>query len=78
MEITIVRWRLREYLEANEKTPYSLIKASGLTQTTVYAIAQGKTSEVRFDTLAAIIRGLEKLTGKQVSLLDILEVVRSI
>ncbi len=71
-----MRWKLKSYLDANNLTPYKLIKASGLTQTTIYAIAQSKPSEVRFDTLTMIIRGLEKLTGKTVEIADVIEVVR--
>jgi DNA-binding Xre family transcriptional regulator len=71
-----MRWKVKEFLEQHGKTPYALIKASGLTQTTIYGISQGKPTEARFQTLESLIRGLEALTGKQVELTDVLEVVR--
>lgn len=71
-----MKWKVKEFLELHGKTPYALIKASGLTQTTIYGIAQGKPSEARFETLECLIRGLESLTGQTVELTDILEVVR--
>jgi DNA-binding Xre family transcriptional regulator len=71
-----MRWKVKEFLELHGKTPYALIKASGLTQTTIYGISQGKPTEARFETLECLIRGLESLTGQTVELTDILDVVR--
>lgn len=75
-----MRWKLREYLEANNLTVYQLWKASGLTKTGVYNLTTPKGQErakgVEFATLGKLIQGLEKLTHKRVSLDDVLEVVR--
>ena len=71
-----VKWKVKEYLEQNEKTPYALWKASGLSRTTVYGITGGQLTRMDFSTLAKVVEGLEKVTGKQVQPNDVLEVVR--
>ena len=73
---TGVRWNLGAYLEQHEITAYKLIKASGLHQNTVYALARGDYKAVSLETLAAVVRGLESLTGQPVTIGDVLEVVR--
>jgi len=74
-----VRWKLRQYLEANKLTAYQLWKASGLSKTGLYNLVTPKGTEravgVEFDTLGKLIHGLRKLTGKRVGLDDVLEVV---
>lgn len=72
-----MRWKVKEFLEQNGKTTYALWKASGLSRTTAYAIAQGDMKGVEFDTLGKLLNGLEQITGKQVNLDDILEVIRA-
>jgi DNA-binding Xre family transcriptional regulator len=78
--VITVRWKLKEYLEAHNLTAYQLWKASGLSKTGVYNLVTPKGLEratgVEFGTLAKLISGLEKLTGRCVSLDDLLEVVR--
>lgn len=71
-----MRWKVKEFLEQNGATTYALWKASGLSRTTAYAIAQGDMKGVEFDTLGKLLSGLEQVTGKQVELADVLEVVR--
>ncbi|SMB93282.1 DNA-binding transcriptional regulator, XRE family [Deinococcus hopiensis KR-140] len=71
-----MRWKVKEFLDSNNKTAYALWKASGLSRTTTYAIAQGDMEGVQFDTLSKLVEGLEKLTGKRVEIGDLLEVVR--
>lgn len=73
---TGVRWNVATFLEQHEITAYKLIKASGLHQNTVYALARGEYKAINLDTLAAVVRGLESLTGQTVSVSDLLEVVR--
>lgn len=71
-----MRWKVKQYLDAHEKTPYALWKASGLSRKTVYDITGGKLIRMDFSTLAAVITGLEKLTHERVEPNDVLEVVR--
>jgi DNA-binding Xre family transcriptional regulator len=71
-----VKWKVKEFLDKHEKTPYALWKASGLSRTTVYGITGGELTRMDFSTLAKIIEGLEGVTGKKVEPNDVLEVVR--
>jgi DNA-binding Xre family transcriptional regulator len=71
-----VRWKVKEYLDKHQKTPYALWKASGLSRTTTYAITSGHLTRTDFSTLANIIKGLEEITGNRVEPNDLLEVVR--
>jgi DNA-binding Xre family transcriptional regulator len=71
-----VKFKVKEFLDQHNKTPYALWKASGLSRTTVYFITGGKMDGVQFDTLNKIITGLESLTGLTVTPNDLLEVVR--
>jgi DNA-binding Xre family transcriptional regulator len=75
MEYT-VRWKLKEFLESHGKTTYALMKASGVSQATMYTITGGKKTGVDFTTLGAIIHGLEQIIGEPVGVEDVLEVVR--
>ncbi|MDX2007341.1 MAG: helix-turn-helix transcriptional regulator [Meiothermus sp.] len=71
-----VKWKVKEYLDIHQKTPYALWKASGLSRKTVYDITGGKLIRMDFSTLAAVIQGLETITQKRVEPNDVLEVVR--
>lgn len=71
-----MRWKVRELLKAHNRTLYALIEASGLTQTTIYAIAAGRPKAVKFETITKLSAGLEKLIGKPVEVGDLLEIVR--
>jgi DNA-binding Xre family transcriptional regulator len=71
-----VKWKVKEYLEANGKTPYALWKASGLSRNQTYAICNGEQDGLRFEGLGKLIHGLESLTGHSVTPNDVLEVVR--
>lgn len=72
-----MRWKVKEFLEQHEMTPYALWKASGLARNTVYAIAKNDKDGLEFETMSKLMEGLEKLTGRQVELSDVLEVVRA-
>lgn len=67
-----VNWRLKDFLKENGISTYALVEASGLAQNTTYALARGATQHVRLDTLAGVLTGLRKLTGKDVTLADVL------
>lgn len=71
-----MKWKVKEYLDIHQKTPYALWKASGLSRKTVYDITGGKLIRMDFSTLAAVIQGLETITHKRVEPNDVLEVVR--
>jgi hypothetical protein len=74
--MSVVRWRLADYLEEYRITAYALGKASGIQRmSTVYRFAKRGEEPVRVDlvTLAHLLDGLRALTGKEVQLTDILE-----
>ena len=65
------RLRLKEYLDERGISVYALIQSSGLAPNTAYAIARGSSGNARLDTIAAIVTGLRRLTGEDVTLSDI-------
>lgn len=69
----VMKWRLKNYLDKHDLTPYSLVRATGVSPTTVYGLAQGKHERISLDVLDRVIWGLEKLTGETVELSDVLE-----
>lgn len=76
--MSMVRWRLADFLEEKGFTAYALGKATGTTRmNTIYRIARRGDEPTRVDlpTLALVIDGLQKLTGTPVSITDILEYV---
>ena len=73
-----VRWRLADFLEEHDLTAYALGKTIGSTRmNTIYRIARRGQEPQRadFPTLALVLDGLTRLTGKRVSLLDVLEYI---
>lgn len=73
MQTVPVRWKVKQYLEAHNLTPYRLMKESGLAQGTVYRLVNGDTQNLNATTLDATIRALRTLTGEPVDIPDVLE-----
>lgn len=76
--MSIVRWRLADFLEERSLTTYALVQAIGTTRmNTIYRIARRGQEPTRVDlpTLATVLDGLRKLTGEPVSIMDVLEYV---
>jgi hypothetical protein len=73
----IIKWKLAELLEANNLTAYRLATTldSHTRAPTIYRIAKKdvELSRVDFTVLATVIDGLRELTGKDVSVSDLLE-----
>lgn len=76
-DVATYRWKLPEYLEANEITPYRLgVELGGHKRIPViYRLAKKDKPPTRvdLDTLGELIKGLRALTGKDVQLSDLLE-----
>ena len=68
-----VRWKVKQFLDAHQLTPYRLMKESGLAQGTVYRLVNGDTQNLNATTLDATIRALRTLTGNEVDITDVLE-----
>ena len=71
------KWKVADLLEAHAITPYRLAKDSGLSNTTVYAIANGESEALHGQVLDKILTTLEDLTGKSLTIQDVVEWVRS-
>lgn len=75
-----VKWKLPDFLEANGIKPYTLWKEIGtdINIKSVYNLtntAKPPTS-VNFQTINLLLPALERLTGKQVSMGDVMEYER--
>ena len=71
----MIEWRLRAFLDANEISAYTLANSANVSPTTAYALARGEHERVSLDVLGEVIRTLRELTGKSVSVCDLLEYV---
>jgi predicted transcriptional regulator len=69
-----IQWKLRAYLEAHSITPHALAKAASIEPPNIYRMLRGEGPKM-FDreVLGRIIRALRDLTGKPVSVSDVLE-----
>lgn len=72
-----VQWKLKQFLDQEGITAYRLADETHgkLSQNGVYRLASGELKGIRFETLDIIIPALSKLSGKQVTLQELLEYV---
>jgi DNA-binding Xre family transcriptional regulator len=68
-----MKWKLKSYLEEHDLTPHQLALESKLSVNTIYPMARGKAARVSLQTLEKVAIALDKLTGKRVSVCDLLE-----
>ena len=73
--LAMIHWKLKEYLETHEITPYRLAKEveGEVSMNAVYNAVGEELTSVKFETLDAIIRALRKLTRRKVKVQDLLE-----
>jgi DNA-binding Xre family transcriptional regulator len=73
--LAMIRWKLKEFLETHEITPYRLAKEveGEVSLNAVYNMLSEDLSSVKFATLEAVIRALRKLTKRKVKVQDLLE-----
>lgn len=74
--MSLVRWRLADFLEERGLTAYAVAKASDITRlNTIYRLARRGKEPTRVDlpTLALLLDGLRKVTGEPISIGDVLE-----
>jgi predicted transcriptional regulator len=69
-----IKFKLRSFLEANEISPHALAKQAGLEPPNMYRMLRGDGPKM-FDreVLSRIIQSLRLMTGKPVSVSDVLE-----
>jgi hypothetical protein len=74
-----LRWRLQEFINSHNDTEGKrltinrVVIASGLKPNTVYPIARGTSKQANLESVDQILAGLSKLTGRAVTLGEILE-----
>lgn len=74
-----IRWKLKELLESEGKTPYALAEKMGgaSRRPTIYAItspvSEKRPTKVGFPLLESILHGMKELTGKTYSVSSVLE-----
>ncbi len=70
-----IRLRLDDYLHAHQLSAYRLAQAAKgrAALGSIYALARGDLKRLDLNTLAAVIEGLEQLTGERVTFDDLLE-----
>ena len=69
----MVTWKLREYLDRHKVSAYAITKSTDLAPSTVYALARGDQGRVDLEVLDKVLTALDSLTGKRVSVCDLLE-----
>lgn len=69
----MIKWTLKEYLQAHDLSAYRLVQTAEVSPTTVYALARGTHERVSLEVLDKVLAGLEKLTGQPVEIGDLLE-----
>ena len=67
-----MRRKLREFLKKRDKRVADLIRLTDASPTTVYHLAADKGEQVKLITLAAVLSGMQRLTGCPVSIADLL------
>jgi transcriptional regulator with XRE-family HTH domain len=68
-----LHFNLKPYLERHNITTYRLAKDSGITASTLYGLARKRTQNIDLATVSRIIDSLQRLTGRKVSITDLLE-----
>jgi DNA-binding Xre family transcriptional regulator len=74
MSVSIVRWKLKPFLERHRISANALVKQTRLSRNTVYPIVRGESKRISLETLSTISSGLEALTGERVKIQDLLEI----
>ena len=71
--MSMVTWKLRDYLDTHNVSAYALSKSTDLAPSTVYALARGDQGRVDLAVLDKVLAALEQLTGQTVTFNDLLE-----
>lgn len=72
-----LRWKLKGYLEAHNKTPYMLSRAmegkARTNETMLYRIEDGASVRINTESLERILTGIQELGIAEVGVSDIVE-----
>lgn len=71
----MIKWKLKSYLDTHGLSAYKLIQESGLASNTIYEMARGESESASLKTLESVIKALREVTGEEVRLEDVVEIV---
>ena len=71
---TVMKWILKNYLDAHNITPHALAVKSGLSTATIYPMAHNNAKRVSLDVLQRLADTLTEMTGEKITSADLLEV----
>ena len=73
--MALVTWRLKEFLDTHDLTVQQLVDQTrgNLSRTGVYRLTVDDLKAVRFESIAAILPALRKLTGEDVQISDLIQ-----
>lgn len=66
-------WTLAQTLQRYGQKVPALVRASGVSKNTVYAIVNGQAKAVTLETVDKLLRGLERLTSQPMTVKDVLD-----
>ena len=70
---SVLRWKLREFLEDHGITGYRLIQEADVSHNTIYKLMNNQTDGVQGRVLNEILNTLHRLTGETVTPNDLLD-----
>lgn len=71
----MLRWKLRDTMDALGVTRYALQKDTGIAMNTIRAMYDGETQRPDLALLDRVIRALRRMSGRELSLGDVLEFI---
>lgn len=72
-----IEWKVKEFLQANNITPYKLMKTANLARGTAYRLANNKGNGIDLKTLDSVLQALNELAEEDVNIADVIEYRRS-
>lgn len=68
----MIEWRFKQLLHEHGLSAYRVAQTANLAPNTVYALAREQPKRVDLETLEQLLVALEELTGKELSVSDLL------
>lgn len=66
-----IRWTIRPFLARHNISAYRLVKATGLSQGTVYRLVNGRARSLNAETVGRVLVALRNITGESVLVGDV-------
>lgn len=71
--VGVIEWKLKATMDSCGVTRYALQKDSGISMNTLRSMYDGSTKRPDLDVIDSIIRSLRRMTGKSISLVDVID-----